>query len=156
MTASVPLAQAPEIAARRTWLAVLARAPVESLEAGVRRWAPQARYDFLRRPETGLVMLRGRIGGTGNPFNLGEASVTRCTVRSSDGLVGTGHVLGRDKRKAELVALLDALLQEPAYRALLEPELVTPLRHSQQRQREAAAAAAGTSTVEFFTSVRGE
>lgn len=143
-------------AERRAWLAVLARASVAELEQGVREWAPRIRCEFLRRPEPGLVMLRGRIGGTGNPFNLGEASVTRCSVRLNDGQVGTGYVLGRDRRKAELVAVFDALLQEPAYRARLEPELVAPLRLAQQLRRAAGAAAAGASKVEFFTLVRGE
>jgi alpha-D-ribose 1-methylphosphonate 5-triphosphate synthase subunit PhnG len=70
--------------------------------------------------------------------------------------VGIGHVLGRDRRKAELVAVLDALLQEPAYRVQLEPELVRPLRAAQDLRRQASAAAAGSSKVEFFTMVRGE
>ena len=77
-------------------------------------------------------------------------------MRLGDGQVGTGYVLGRDRRKAELVAVLDALLQEPVYRARLEPDLVAPLRQSQQRQRVARACAAGSSKVEFFTMVRGE
>ena len=141
---------------RREWLAVLSRAPTADLEQGLRQCAPQLRCEFLRRPETGLVMLRGRAGGTGQAFNLGEASVTRCSVRLSDGQVGTGYVLGRDRRKAELVAVLDALLQEPAYRARLEPDLVAPLRQAQQQERSAAACAAGSSKVEFFTMVRGE
>lgn len=147
---------APPNAERREWLSVLARAGTEALEQGLRRWAPDVQREFLRRPECGMVMLRGRMGGTGDAFNLGEASVTRCSVRLADGQVGTGHVLGRDKRKAELVALLDALLQEPAYRARLEPELVAPLRLAQRQLRAAAAAAAGSSKVEFFTMVRGQ
>jgi alpha-D-ribose 1-methylphosphonate 5-triphosphate synthase subunit PhnG len=156
---TLPLADAERAASadeRRAWLAVLARAPVQALEQGLGEWAPQLRFEYLRRPEPGLVMLRGRIGGSGDAFNLGEASVTRCTVRLNDGQVGTGHVLGRDRRKAELVALFDALLQEPAYRMRLEPELLAPLRLAQQQQRTATAAAAGASKVEFFTMVRGE
>ena len=144
------------MAERREWLAVLARASTAELELGLQPSAPQLRCEFLRRPEAGLVMLRGRVGGTGAAFNLGEASVTRCSVRLRDGLVGIGYVLGRDRRKAELVAVLDALLQEPAYRARLEPELVAPLRLAQQRRRLASASAAGSSKVEFFTMVRGE
>jgi alpha-D-ribose 1-methylphosphonate 5-triphosphate synthase subunit PhnG len=144
------------VALRRDWLAVLARAGTEDLEDGLRHNAPGLRYEFLRRPERGMVMLRGRVGGTGDPFNLGEATVTRCTVRLADGGVGTGHVLGRDRRKAELVAVFDALLQEPAYRAALERELVASLRQQQQARRASQAAATGASKVEFFTMVRGE
>lgn len=143
-------------ALRREWLAVLARASLDELEAGMRQHAPGLRYEFLRRPERGMVMLRGRIGGSGDAFNLGEATVTRCTVRLGDGLVGSGHVLGREPRKAELVAVLDALMQEPVYRARLDAELLRPLRAGQQARRTQAAAAAGASKVEFFTLVRGD
>jgi alpha-D-ribose 1-methylphosphonate 5-triphosphate synthase subunit PhnG len=141
---------------RREWLAVLARADTEELEQGLRRNAGGLRYEFLRRPERGMVMLRGRMGGTGDRFNLGEATVTRCTVRLADGAVGSGYVLGRDRRKAELVAVFDALLQEPAYRDTLERDLVSDLRQKQQARRAVQAAAAGASKVEFFTMVRGE
>jgi alpha-D-ribose 1-methylphosphonate 5-triphosphate synthase subunit PhnG len=143
-------------AERREWLAVLARADADVLEQGLQRWAPNTRREYLRRPEAGMVMLRGRMGGSGDAFNLGEAAVTRCSVRLSDGQVGTGWVLGRDRRKAELVAVLDALLQEPAYRARLEPELLAPLRLAQQQRRADTAALAGSSKVEFFTMVRGD
>ena len=143
-------------ALRRAWLAVLARAGTEELESGLLRNAPGLRYEFLRRPERGMVMLRGRVGGTGDSFNLGEATVTRCTVRLADGGVGSGHVLGRDRRKAELVAVFDALLQEPAYRATLEREVVAGLRQQQQARRAEQAAATGASKVEFFTMARGQ
>lgn len=157
MTVPDPYAeQAARNGERREWLGVLARADADVLAQGLHRCAPNLRREYLRRPEIGMVMLRGRMGGTGDIFNLGEATVTRCSVRLNDGHVGTGWVLGRDRHKAELVAVLDALLQEPAYRARLEPELVAPLRLAQQQQRTAAAAVAGSSKVEFFTMVRGE
>lgn len=144
----------PEL--RRAWLAVLSRANTDELESGLRLHAPGVRYEFMRRPERGMVMLRGRMGGTGENFNLGEATVTRCTVRLADGGVGSGHVLGRDRRKAELVAVFDALLQEPAYRFTLERDVVTSLRQQQHARRAEQAAATGASKVEFFTMVRGE
>lgn len=159
-SADLPLPQPGETsspsALRPGWLAVLARASTQELEDGLRRNAPGLRYEFLRRPERGMVMLRGRVGGTGDAFNLGEATVTRCTVRLTDGGVGSGHVLGRDRRKAELVAVFDALLQERAYRTTLERELLAGLRQQQQARRAERAAAAGASKVEFFTMVRGE
>ena len=34
-------------------------------------------HENLREPENGLVMVRGRTGGDGAPFNLGEATVSR-------------------------------------------------------------------------------
>lgn len=139
---------------RRAWLAVLARADTSALEAAVAAFeAPAA--DTVRAPECGLVMVRGRIGGTGAAFNLGEASVTRSAVRIGDRL-GVGYTLGRDPRKAELIAVLDALLQEPARRGALMLGVVEPIARAQAAQREQASRAAAASKVEFFTMVRGE
>ena len=142
--------------ARQEWLSLLARASVEELEQAFEVFAPQPRYEFLRRAEPGMVMLRARIGGTGDPFNLGEASVTRCTLRIHGGYTGTGYVLGRERRKAELVALFDALLQDPRNRAGLDSSLLRVLRERQRRQRADKAQASGSTRVEFFTMVRGE
>ncbi len=144
-----------EHAARRDWLSVLARASTEELEACVGRAAPLPPMETVRQPEVGMVMLRGRVGGTGDAFNLGEASLTRCAVRL-DGILGVGYVLGRDRRKAELTALIDALLQDEQRGAELMRELVEPLRTRQAREREAASRAAASSRVDFVTMVRGE
>lgn len=100
-----------------------------------------------------MAMVRGRIGGTGDAFNLGEATVTRCAVRVGEHL-GVGYTLGRDTRKAELIALIDALLQEPATGEALRQELVEPLAREQAQQRDAVSRAAAASRVEFFTMVR--
>lgn len=145
-----------KIAARRGWLAVLARASTAALEACHEKAAPWPPVERVRVPETGMVMLRGRVGGDGEPFNLGEASLTRCALRLAGGALGVGYALGRDRRKAELVALFDALLQEEAGQARWIAQVVEPLRQEQQRQRDAASRAAASSRVEFFTMVRGE
>jgi alpha-D-ribose 1-methylphosphonate 5-triphosphate synthase subunit PhnG len=110
--------------------------------------------ELLRRPEVGLVMLRGRAGGSGRRFNLGEMTVTRCAVRLADGTVGHGYVQGRDKAKAELVARFDALLQTDAGRDLL-PALVEPLAAAQAAARAETARKAAATWVEFFTLARG-
>src|ERR1700753_1636398 len=110
---------APPPAVRRAWMAVLARTPRVDLEAALTRALqeiPAPTYDWLRPPEIGLAMVRGRVGGSGDPFNLGEATVTRATLRlrsSSDAAaaVGVACHLGRDRRRAELAAFADALLQ---------------------------------------------
>jgi alpha-D-ribose 1-methylphosphonate 5-triphosphate synthase subunit PhnG len=144
---------APTQNERRHWLAVLARADAAELERAVAALdAP--RGDIVRASECGLVMLRGRIGGTGDAFNLGEATVTRSAVRIGDRL-GIGYTLGRDTRKAELIAVLDALLQEPGRREDLMGSIVAPMARDQARQREQASRAAAASRVEFFTMVRG-
>src|SRR5262245_18081193 len=108
--------QAKECAthARRDWMGLLARAPLTALEIWLRRageGVPMPERIWLRRPETGLVMLRGRVGGEGGRFNVGEMTVTRCAVRLETGEVGVSYIGGRSHRKAELAALADALLQ---------------------------------------------
>src|ERR1700761_2799013 len=77
-------------------------------------------HENLREAENGLVMLRGRIGGDGAPFNVGEATVSRAAVRLASGEVGFGYVLGRDRDKARLIALCDALVQSEQFRDAVE------------------------------------
>lgn len=139
---------------RRRWLAVLARASGEELQAAVGRATPPP-HQMVRAPEAGMVMLRGRVGGTGDAFNLGEAAVTRCAVRLGD-ILGVGYTLGRDKRKAERIALLDALLQDPSLQPGLLRDVVEPLARVQAQARETEGRAVAASKVEFFTMVRGE
>src|SRR5689334_8918330 len=92
------------IIARQRWMAVLARATAEELGEAWETIKPAPSFRWLRAAEGGLVMLRGRIGGSGSKFNLGEASVTRCVVQVADGQVGTSYVLGTERRRAELAA----------------------------------------------------
>ncbi|MCA2011386.1 phosphonate C-P lyase system protein PhnG [Cereibacter sphaeroides] len=110
-------------------------------------------HALLRGPETGAVMVRGRQGGTGAPFNLGEMSVTRCSVQLASGAVGHAHVQGRDKAHARRAAVIDALLQgDDSLRATV----LKPLAEAESARRQARAAKAGATKVEFFTMVRGE
>lgn len=103
-----------------------------------------------------MVMLRARSGGSGAPFNFAEATATRCTLQFPDGRLGVGVVLGRDPRKAELVALLDAALQQVDRQETLWVVAVEPLLQRAQALRQARSRAAAASKVEFFTLVRGE
>lgn len=143
-------------APRRQWLAVLARAERPALEQAAAALGELPPLEHVRPPEPGMVMLRGRVGGTGDAFNLGEATVTRCALRVGSGALGVGYTLGRDRRKAELIALFDALLQDPARQAKIQREVVDALAGQQAAQRDAAGRAAAASKVEFFTMVRGE
>lgn len=140
---------------RQQWLAVLARASRAELEAGAAGLQPWPAAETVRPAEMGMVMLRGRVGGTGDAFNVGEASLVRCAIRVG-GALGVGYALGRDGRKAELIALLDALLQDEARTAQLMRDVVQPLQRSQQDKRDAQSRAAASSKVDFFTMVRGE
>ena len=110
----------------------------------------------VRGPETGLVMVRGRIGGGGAPFNLGEVTVTRATVRLDSGSVGHAQALGTDREKARLSAIFDALWQEPVTQPLVEQALLQPIasRVADADRRKADETAA--TRVDFFTMVRGD
>jgi alpha-D-ribose 1-methylphosphonate 5-triphosphate synthase subunit PhnG len=101
-------------------------------------------------------MVRGRIGGSGAKFNVGEAAVTRCVVRTGNGYVGVGYVLGRDRRQAELAALFDALLQDAARRAAIEASVLEPLVQSQRRCRETQSRKSAATKVEFYTLARAD
>jgi alpha-D-ribose 1-methylphosphonate 5-triphosphate synthase subunit PhnG len=142
--------------ARQAWLAVLARATLAQLESRVPAAIELPPLQQVRPPEIGMVMLRGRVGGTGNPFNLGEASVVRCAVRLGTGPLGVSYALGRDKRRAELAALFDALLQDPQHHDDLQRALIAPLALAQAQTRAQRQHDVADSKVEFFTFVRGE
>src|SRR4051812_23444629 len=106
---------APDTDPRRLALNALAAAEADALTAAWSNWADKPAFKPVRGPETGLVMVRGRAGGGGAPFNLGEASVSRATVRLETGEIGHGYCLGRDLDKARLIAVFDALFQrDPA------------------------------------------
>jgi alpha-D-ribose 1-methylphosphonate 5-triphosphate synthase subunit PhnG len=153
MTSDTPTTKYP---ARPAWLAVLARATLAQLEAKVPAAGELPSLKQVRPPEVGMVMLRGRVGGTGNPFNLGEASVVRCAVRLGDGPLGVAYALGRDKRRAELAALFDAMLQDPRHHDELQSALIAPLALAQAQVRARRQQDVAGSKVEFFTLVRGE
>lgn len=135
-------------------MSALAQAEPPAVEAAWAALSEKPSYRLLRAPETGLVMVQGRAGGTGAPFNLGEMTVTRCSVELPDGTVGHAYVAGRDARHAETAAVLDALLQ--GARATLEETVVEPLLAAREARGRAARARAAATRVEFFTMVRGE
>jgi alpha-D-ribose 1-methylphosphonate 5-triphosphate synthase subunit PhnG len=134
-------------AARRRWMAVLARADIDELGDRLGALPP---YRVLRGPEAGLVMVRGRTGGGGAPFNLGEMTTTRCTVRTDTGFVGHAYVAGRNERLAQLAALADALLQDPMQQDRLLEDVIEPLAARQQARRDTVAAKAAATRVQFF------
>jgi alpha-D-ribose 1-methylphosphonate 5-triphosphate synthase subunit PhnG len=112
-------------------------------------------HEVLRAPEVGAVMVQGRIGGTGAAFNLGEMTVTRCSVRLQAGAVGHAWVQGRNPAHALRAAVADALLQTDAASSILE-QVVQPLIEEAAATRSARARKAAATRVEFFTMVRGE
>ena len=141
---------------RRDWMATLAKAPEAELAAAWERTGLAPGFEWLRRPESGAVMVRGRAGGTGAPFNLGEMTVTRCALRVAGGAVGHAYVPGRSRRKAEIAALCDALMQDPAVRGHVEAEVLSPLRAAAGEAARDRAGKAAATKVDFFTMARGE
>ena len=136
-------------------MGLLAKAPAADLE---RLWGGTGlspAYDLLRPPEVGGVMVRGRAGGTGAPFNLGEMTVTRCSLRLVTGEVGHAYVQGRDKAHAVTAALVDALMQTDQAHSLRR-SLLDPLRGAMDRSKARRKARAAATKVDFFTMVRGE
>ncbi len=139
---------------RKTWLAVLARAPAEELASFWNGFDHKPTIEELRAPEIGLVMARGRMGGTGNPFNFGELTVTRASVRLENGLIGHGYCLGRDRDKARLIAIMDALLQDKAQFDVIASSLIEPLRRQQDEENRQRAERAAATKVDFTTVAR--
>ena len=139
---------------RQRWLSLLAKAPADRLEALWRALGPLPAYTVLKRPEIGLVMLRGRISGSGDPFACGEMTVTRAAVRLETGQVGLGYVAGRGLRQAEIVAALDALGQVTTWQQTIEDRVITPLAAEAATRRRTRAAKAAATKVDFFTVAR--
>ena len=140
---------------RKEWMGLLARAPADALDRLWRKLDLSPRYSWLRPPEVGGVMVRGRMGGTGAAFNLGEMTVTGCALALDGGAVGHGYVQGRDKRQAEQAAMVDALMQGDLA-AQVRAALLEPLAAQVQAARDMRAAKAAATKVEFFTLVRGD
>ena len=139
---------------RQRWLSVLAKAPVAHLATLWEALGEVPGYVLLRRPETGLVMVKGRISGSGAPFAMGEMTATRAAVRLESGEVGIGYVGGRGARHAEIAAAIDALGQRGDWRERLECEIVAPLEAEAQARRRAIAQRAAATKVDFFTVAR--
>jgi len=142
-------------ALRQAAMAVLAHSDAAEIALHLEAIALPA-HEELREPENGLVMVRGHIGGDGAPFNLGEATVSRAAVRLSTGEVGFGYTLGRDRQKAKMIALCDALVQSDDHAGLVEAKVLAPLRAAMIAERNRSAAETAATRVNFYTLVRGE
>jgi alpha-D-ribose 1-methylphosphonate 5-triphosphate synthase subunit PhnG len=142
-------------AQRKAAMAVLAHSESSEIARQLEALALPA-CENLRQPENGLVMVRGRIGGDGAPFNLGEATVSRAAVRLASGEVGFGYTLGRDQDKARMIALCDALIQTSDHAERVETQVLAPLRARMMSERARKAAETAATRVDFYTLVRGE
>ena len=140
---------------RQAWMAILAKSSVTDIEQRVKSLGEIPPYAFLRPPEIGLTMVRGRAGGTGEVFNLGEMTITRCVVKILD-TTGFAYVGGRSKLHAELAAVCDGLLQQEKWVEIVNTQVIQPLRKIIQQKQEKQQRQTEATKVEFFTLLRGE
>jgi alpha-D-ribose 1-methylphosphonate 5-triphosphate synthase subunit PhnG len=145
-----------EAAARTLLMKICVAATEAELRAGLAGLGDIGTVETLRAPETGLVMLRGRMGGVGAPFNVGEAPVTRASVRLRSGEIGHAYLMGQQPEKARLAALADAAGQRLDYRHVLEHTLVEPVAQRVAAQDQRVAEETEATRVNFFTLARGE
>lgn len=135
---------------------IFALTPFDRLSAQWQALGIRVSHRCVRGPETGMTMVRGRMGGSGNAFNLGEMTLTRASVALEDGTLGHGWVAGRDKAHAEMIAVIDACARHDNWGRRIDTELAEPLADVLQREREERSKAAAATRVDFFTMVRGE
>ena len=146
----------PDVDRRKSRMAVLARCDAAEMRKSWNALELDPAVTLLRGPETGLVMLRGRIGGTGGEFNFGEATVTRATVKLENGAVGHSLALGRDKVRAKLSAVIDAMCQDETMAARIDRAMIAPLREALEQRDSRRQTETAATRVDFFTMVRGE
>jgi alpha-D-ribose 1-methylphosphonate 5-triphosphate synthase subunit PhnG len=152
-------ARGGEIAARQRWMRALALAGPDALDAAWQAWEPKPAVQAIRGPEAGLVMVRARTDGGGARFNLGEATVTRATVRlhgeplAAD-TVGTSYLLGTDLEHARLAAIFDGLLCDGQQRERVLTEVIAPLEQAQAERDARRYAEARSTLVDFFSVAR--
>lgn len=142
--------------ARQHWLSVLAHSSAANLKAHWQALNLHPAFTLIRPAEIGLTRLQARMGACGKRFVMGDATVTRAVVQLEDGTLGYSYLLGRDKAQAERCALIDALMQQPEFRALLQENVITPLAALRDEQRQLRAREIASSKVDFFTLVRGD
>jgi alpha-D-ribose 1-methylphosphonate 5-triphosphate synthase subunit PhnG len=140
-----------ESTSRQSWLGILARASGAEILELLQHAPALPDFSHLRAPEYGMAMLRGRMGGGGAVFNLGEMTVARCAIRDAAGRIGHGYAAGRDTGLVELIARLDAALQDPELFPEYEREVLRPLAQGQASRRAETESRAAATEVKFFT-----
>ncbi|SES97033.1 phosphonate C-P lyase system protein PhnG [Thorsellia anophelis] len=145
-----------DVTLRQYWMKVLSMSDYETLTKLYETLEIDVAYQVIRAPEIGLVQLQGKMGGGGNRFYIGDATMTRAVIQLSTGQYGFGYVIGRDKHHAKLNALIDALMQETSYQPQLLESVIHPLERELEKIKLQKQAEIETSRVDFFTLVRGE
>ncbi|HEX3549899.1 MAG TPA: phosphonate C-P lyase system protein PhnG [Candidatus Elarobacter sp.] len=138
---------------RAAWIRLLALASPPTIVAGTRALEPLPPVVPVRPPEIGLVMVRGRLGGTGDAFNVGEMTVTRCTLRVGPH-DGYACIAGRNAEHAQAAAVCDALLRDPDWHARVEAHVLAPIRRERAALAERRARQRAATTADFVSVVR--
>ncbi|BDR16640.1 phosphonate C-P lyase system protein PhnG [Vibrio sp. STUT-A11] len=140
---------------RRQWMKELSLAPFDQLSELWEAFSDKPSYKHLRATESGLVQVRGKLGNTGDRFNMGDVTMTRAFIALENGLNGFAYVQGRNKQHADIAAVLDALMQSDSAPAVNEL-ILGPLNQARIERRRAATEETLKTKVDFFTLVRGE
>ncbi|MGH1541526.1 MAG: phosphonate C-P lyase system protein PhnG [Arenicella sp.] len=148
--------EASVMADRQRWMSILARSDYNELNQHWDALNVSSMYDVLRPAEVGMMMVKGRMNGSGTPFNVGEVTVTRCAIKLASGRMGTAYVLGRNKQHAELAAIIDGQLQNDGLHDTIQQQVIEPLAKQQQHSTQLKQTATESTQVDFFTLVRGE
>ena len=136
-------------------MSMLAKAPRGSVRRNLNSIVSLPEFSWIRSPEVGTAMVRGKVSGTGSAFNLGEMTVTRCVLKLASGELGYAYIQGRSSDCAEAAAMVDALMQTE-YASTVKSLVLNPLQTEMQQHKAERAAKAAATKVDFFTMARGE
>ena len=140
---------------RKFWMSLLATSNKSDLLNLWEQKKIKVNYVWLRTPEIGSIMAQGRMGVTGDKFNIGEVTITRCSLKLNCGTIGHSYVQGRSKKKAEISALCDALMQTKMSKEI-NKNIIIPLEKIKKDNKDKILSKAEATKVDFFTLVRGE
>lgn len=141
---------------RQYLLSVLAKSSLQDI---LHHWEPlgiSPDFNYLKSPEFGMVMVRAPASGSGQLFNMGEMTVTRCVIQLPSGVIGYGYTSGRDKEKSQLIAIIDACFQDEKFKMSIEENVLHSLATALREKENNEAAKVKSTKVDFFTMVRGE
>ena len=139
---------------RPEWISIFSKTNESLLKNSLDHINFKENYDVLLGPEIGSIMIQGRAGGSGDKFNLGEATLTKCIVKFQE-KTGYSYHLGRNLIKSEYGAILDALMQIESYHSKLLM-YVKEFQEEIQKEKTKIIAGSSESKVDFFTMVRGD
>ncbi|UUM32359.1 phosphonate C-P lyase system protein PhnG [Vibrio japonicus] len=140
---------------RQQWMKELSLAPFDQLSKLWEAFSDKPSYKYLRATESGLVQVRGKLGNTGDRFNMGDMTMTRASVALENGLNGFAYVQGRNKQHADIGAVIDALMQSDLAPTVNEL-ILSPLNQARIERRRTETEQTLKTKVDFFTLVRGE